>query len=223
MKYYPIFLDIKDKDCLVVGGGSVGIRKALILEKSGARVRLISARFSGEALLRLSESSIRFETKEYDSQDIKGMFLVFAATDGDELNRKIKKDAADLNIICNVADSPDLSDFLVPSIVDKGDLMVAISTSGASPAMAKRIRKDLENYFDSSYTRLLRLLKNIRKKLLKAGHAPDEHKKALSSLLDNNILELVRQNDEAAINAVLFQVFGKGYVCQELMSFIDDF
>ena len=218
MKYYPIFLDIKDKNCLVVGGGAVGIRKALTLEKCGARVRLISALFPDDVLSKLAGSTVRFETKEYEKRDIRAVFLVFAATNSDELNQKIKKDAADLNILCNVADSPDYSDFLVPSIVDKGDLMLAISTSGASPAMAKRIRKDLEIYFDDAYPRLLSLLRNIRKKLLKAGHAPDEHKKALSRLLDKNILDLVRQEDEAAIDALLSEIFGENYVCQELMS-----
>jgi precorrin-2 dehydrogenase / sirohydrochlorin ferrochelatase len=218
MKYYPIFLDIKDKECLVVGGGPVGIRKAFILKKCGARVNLISNVFSEDMLLKLSGSGIRFETKEYDSLDINGMFLIFAATNSDELNRKIKKDAMDLNILCNVADSPDYSDFLVPSVVDKGELTVAISTSGASPALAKRIRKDLELYFDESYNLLLRLLRNIRKKLLSSGHAPDKHKQALNTLLDKNILELVRHEDETAINAVLCEVFGKTYVYQDLMA-----
>ncbi len=217
MKYYPVFLDIKGKDCLVVGGGNVGARKAVTLEKCGAKVTVISDRFSS-GFDDLKRTGICFKKKEYEKEDVKGMFLVFAATNNADLNQQIKIDASRLNIICNLADAPDNSDFLLPSIVDRGDLILAVSTSGSSPAMAKRIRQDLENQFGVEYAQLLGLMGNVRKKLLSSGHAPDEHKEIFNTLIDKGILELIKANDEININAVLCDVLGSKYSYQDLVS-----
>lgn len=217
MRYYPIFLDMKDKKCLVVGGGPVGMRKALTLEKCGACVRVISERFAEEKD-GVKERSIVLVEKRYEKKDIEGMFFVFAATDNAGLNQEIKKDASDSRILCNVADAPRDSDFLVPSTVDRGDLIVAVSTSGTSPAVAKKIRQDLEGFLGPAYDRLLRLTANIRKKLLAAGHAPEEHRQAFSNLLDRGILDLIRAGDTTTINLILHEIFGKGYSYQKLVS-----
>ena len=217
MRYYPIFLELKDKNCLVVGGGPVGIRKALTLEKCGARVKVISERFL-QGTDGFSGTSIVFVEKKYEKKDIAGMFLVFASTNNADLNQEIKKDASASHILCNVADAPEQSDFLVPSTVDRGDLIVAISTSGTSPAMAKKIRQDLEGFFDPAYAGVLRLMGNIRKKLLSSGHGPDEHRQAFSNLVDRDILELIRKEDDITINSILHEIFGKGYIYQELVS-----
>ena len=217
MRYYPIFLDVKGKNCLVAGGGPVGIRKALALEKCGAHVKVVSETFSHGAE-EVKGTSILLIEKKYEKKDMQGMFLVFAASNHSNLNQEIKKDAADSHILCNVADAPDKSDFLVPSVVDREDLVVAVSTSGASPAMAKKIRKDLEFFFDPAYAKLLKLMGNIRKKLLSAGHAPDEHKKAFSNLIERGILESIRTGDEITVNLILKEIFGNGYTYQELVS-----
>lgn len=217
MKYYPIFLDIKGKDCLVVGGGAVGTRKAATLEKCGAKVTIISDRFS-PGFDDLEKTSICLEKKKYGKEDVKGMFLVFAATNNADLNQQIKNDASRLNILCNIADAPDNSDFLLPAIVDRGDLLLAVSTSGSSPAMAKKIRKDLEDQFGPEYAQLLCLMGDIRKKLLSSGHAPDDHRKVFHTLIDKGILELIKANDETNINEVLCDVLGRKYSYQDLVS-----
>jgi precorrin-2 dehydrogenase/sirohydrochlorin ferrochelatase len=217
MKYYPIFLDIQNKDCLVVGGGPVGVRKAVTLGKCGANVKIISDRFSVR-FDELEKLSICFEQKGYEKKDIKGMFLVFAATNNSDLNQQIKKDASLYNILCNVADKPDNSDFLLPSIVDRGDLVVAVSTSGSSPAMAKRVRQDLEQRFGPEYAKLLQLMGNIRKTLLLSGHNPDENKAIFYTLIDKGILEMIKANDKIKINKVLCDVLGKEFIYQDLVS-----
>lgn len=217
MKYYPIFLDIKGKDCLVVGGGAVGARKAATLEKCGAKVTIISDRFSS-GFDDLEKTSICLKKKKYGKEDVKGMFLVFAATNNADLNQQIKNDASRLNILCNIADAPDNSDFLLPAIVDRGDLILAVSTSGSSPAMAKKIRKDLEDQFGPEYAQLLCLMGDIRKKLLSSGHAPDDHRKVFHTLIDKGILELIKANDETNINEVLCDVLGRKYSYQDLVS-----
>ncbi|MBW2655554.1 MAG: bifunctional precorrin-2 dehydrogenase/sirohydrochlorin ferrochelatase [Deltaproteobacteria bacterium] len=216
MKYYPIFLDLKDKNCLVVGGGPVGARKAETLVKCGAKVTMISEYFSS-VCDDVKKISICIE-KKYEKKDVDGMFLVFAATHNADLNQQIKEDASRLNILCNVADASDSSDFLLPSIVNRGDLILAISTSGSSPAMAKRIRQDLDHQFGPEYAQWLRLMGNIRKKLLSSGHAPDDHKKIFHTLIEKGTLELMKANDEIKMNAVLGDVLGKEYTYEDLVS-----
>ncbi len=216
MKYYPIFLDMHGRDCLVVGAGPVGVRKAVTLEKCGASVKLISDAFSAR-FDELQKTSICFVKKRYEKKDVKGMFFVFAATNNADLNRQIKDDASLLNILCNVADAPDNSDFLLPSIVERGDLIVAVSTSGSSPAMAKRIKQDLENHLGPEYAQFLRLMGNIRKRLLSSGGAPDDHKAIFHALIEKGVLALIQANDDIKINAVLWDVLGKEYTYEDLV------
>ncbi|MCF6248552.1 MAG: bifunctional precorrin-2 dehydrogenase/sirohydrochlorin ferrochelatase [Desulfobacula sp.] len=216
MKYYPIFLDIKDKPCLVIGGGPVGARKAAMLEKCGAGVRVVSERFD-DSFGPLKKKGVCLGKKSYEKKDMEGMVLVFAATDKARLNQQIKSDAEAANIFCNVADGPDESDFILPSIVDKGDLILAVSTCGSSPAMAKQIRQELDDQFGLEYADLLKLMGAVRKKLLATGHAPDAHKKSFFALIENNILEWIEAGDINKINTILKDVLGDGYRYEELV------
>ncbi len=217
MKYYPVFMDIKNKHCLVVGGGNVGMRKAATLEKCNAKVKVISKQFSDE-FDNLQTESIEFKKKDYEKKDLKGMFFVFAATDNSDLNQKIKDDAERLNILCNMADAPDKSDFILPSIVDRGDLILAVSTCGSSPAMAKRIKQELEHSFGPEYAQFLTLMGNIRKKLLLSSHPPDDNKQIFHTLIDKGILRLIKANDEKAIDSILCDILGNNYSYKNLVS-----
>lgn len=221
MKYYPIFLDINDRDCLVVGGGPVGVRKAVNLEKCGANIKLISDEFSAR-FDELQKTSICFVKKRYEKEDVKGMFLVFAATNNADLNQQIKDDALEFNILCNVADAPDKSNFLVPSTVDRGKLILAVSTSGSSPALAKKIRQDLERQFGPEYSKMLQLMWKIRKMLLSSVHNSDDNKAIFYTLIEKGLVELIKSEDEKKINAVLHEVLGKGFTYQDLVSLRSD-
>jgi precorrin-2 dehydrogenase/sirohydrochlorin ferrochelatase len=214
MKYYPIFLDVQDRDCLVVGGGDVGTRKAMGLYRSGARVRVISKKFSQklEAI-----SGICLVCKSYEPSDLAMAFLVFAATDNKALNQQVREDATAREILCNVADAPDRSDFILPSIVERGDLVCAVSTSGASPALAKKIRKDLEQMLGPEYKDFLLLMANTRKKLLEEGHDPGAHKKIFTALVGKKIPELIAANDKTRIDLVLLELLGAGYEYERLV------
>jgi precorrin-2 dehydrogenase len=214
MKYYPIFLEVQDRDCLVVGGGAVGTRKAMGLFRSGARVRVISREFSQKLE---SISGISRVCKPYEPSDLDRAFLVFAATDNRALNQQIRQDAKARAVLCNVADAPDRSDFILPSVVDRGDLVCAVSTAGASPALAKKIRKDLEQMLGPEYTDFLVLMKNIRKKLLEAGHDPDGHKKIFKALVEKTIPALIAADDRTRINQVLAELLGPGYEYERLV------
>ncbi len=213
-------MDIRNRPCLVVGAGSVGARKAVSLAGCGARVRVVTQNppFSGERFE--NHENICIEIRKYDRADVCGMHLVFAATDSRELNLEIKKDAENLNILCNIADAPDLSDFIVPASVDRGDLVIAVSTSGSSPALARAVRQELEKQFGPEYAVFLTMMGSLRKRLLAAGHAPDEHKEVFRALVGENIPDLIRKGNETQINRVLEKILGPGFryddlVCKE--------
>ena len=130
MRYYPVNLDIKNRQCLVVGGGSVGTRKVITLLECGAIVRVVSPDLT-DKLYELSEKKIiNLQKRPYKSSDLDGMFLVIGATDDEELNWKINADAERQNKLCNIADRPEVCNFILPAIVQKDDLIIAISTSG---------------------------------------------------------------------------------------------
>ena len=217
MRYYPVCLDIQNRNCLVIGGGAVGTRKVMTLLKCGARVTVVSLEVS-EKLLKLADNgSIILEKRPYQASDIDNMFLVIGATDNETLNRQIHRDAEHLNTLCNIADRPEACNFILPSIVNRGDLMIAISTSGKSPAFAKMLRKDLEKKFGNEYAEFLTLMGEIRKKLLSEKHEPEAHKPLFEQLIARGLIEMIRGRKTEAINALLLEILGPGYDVEVLI------
>ncbi|MCP4114652.1 MAG: bifunctional precorrin-2 dehydrogenase/sirohydrochlorin ferrochelatase [Desulfobacteraceae bacterium] len=210
MKYYPVNLDINDRDCLVVGGGKVGVRKAKSLARCGARVTVVSQAFD-PALRESCPGAITLKRKAYQSKDLDGMFLVIGATDSRELNRAIAVDAREQGVLFNGADLPELSNFIVPAVVNRGDLTVAVSTSGNSPAFARKIKQDLEQQFGPEYQAFLSLMGRIRTRLLARGHAPDEHRRIFRKLINGELFDLVKGNDHEQIDHLLVDLLGKEY------------
>ncbi len=215
MKYYPVFMDIKDRVCLVVGGGSVGARKALGLARSGARVRVVSPCVT-QKLKAAQGEDLHLEARPYDPSDLDGVYMVFAATDNQELNRQIREDARLANILCNCSDGRDKGDFILPSVMTQGDLVCAVSTCGASPALSKKIRRDLELVFGPEYKTLLTLMANVRQKMLAAGHDPEGHKKILTCLVERDLISLISAGDFAGVDAILEELLGKGFLFSDL-------
>jgi len=149
---------------------------------------------------------------------MEGKFLVIGATDNEAVNEKISKDAADLGLLCNIADRPVACTFVLPAIVRQGDLMIAISTSNKSPAVARRIRETLEKQFGPEYTVLLTLMGAIRQKFMAQGKSPEAHKQKFERLLDEGLLEKVRENRIHEIDGLLKEVLGEGFIFEELMN-----
>ena len=217
MRYYPINLDIQNRNCLVVGGGSVGTRKVKTLLKCGAKVTVVSPVIS-ERLMELRKSApLRLKARPYRSADLEGMFLVIGATDNEPLNRQVSSDAESRNILCNIADRPAVCNFILPSIVQRDDLVITISTSGKSPALAKKLRQTLESQFDVEYGVLLELLGAIRKKLLSQAHQPEVHKPLFEQLINSDLIAMIRDDKIEEINKLLFEVLGDGFQFEELM------
>ncbi|SMD04683.1 precorrin-2 dehydrogenase / sirohydrochlorin ferrochelatase [Desulfocicer vacuolatum DSM 3385] len=214
--YYPVHLKVKGKTCLVVGGGKVGMRKARTLAKSGALVKMVSPRLM-DTIPRETADRISWISEPYTPEHIVGTTLVFAATDQRQLNRQIAADARSKGILCNIADDPDASDFILPAIVHRGDLILTVSTSGNSPAFAKKLRQDLEARFGEEYADFLLLMGKIRSRLLAQGHAPDRHKAIFSTLINEDLLGMIMENQTDKINHLLLSILGSGYTYENLM------
>lgn len=218
MKYYPVNLNIRDRLCLVVGGGAVGTRKVTTLLECGARVTVVSPEVSDRLVALLNEGRISLSQRHFKNSDLDGIFLVIGATNDETLNRKIHKNAENRGLLCNIADRPEICNFILPSVVRRGALTISVSTSGRSPAMAKKLRNELELQFGEEYSVLLQLMGAIRKKLLSQAHAPEEHKPLFESLLNAGLTELIRDNRRTEINRLLEDVLGTGYSYETLMT-----
>ncbi len=217
MRYYPVHLDIQNRNCLVVGGGSVGTRKVVTLLDCGALVTVISPRVSDQLRDFAISGSIKLKKRPYQTGDLDGMFLVIGATDDEDLNRQISNDADQLNTLCNIADRPEVCNFILPSIVQRDDLVITISTSGQSPAMAKKLRKILESQFGEEYGVFLKLMGAIRKKLLSRSHKPEAHKHLFEKLIAADLIGLIQKGKTAEIDDLLFEILGTGYKYETLM------
>jgi precorrin-2 dehydrogenase/sirohydrochlorin ferrochelatase len=217
MRYYPIYLDIKGKHCLVVGGGDVGTRKVTTLLDCGAHVTVVSPDATGHLQQLAENQTIRWFKRPYASTDLGGMFLVIGATSDQTINLKISSDAARIDKLCNIADRPEACNFILPSIVRRGDLVIAVSTSGKSPAFAKTLRKELEGRFGNEYAEFLHLMGKIRDKLLTEKHEPETHKPIFESLIEKGLIDLIRKNDVKKIDDMLRDALGDGFDSASLL------
>jgi len=217
MRYYPVNLDIKGRQCLVVGGGRVGSRKVDTLVQCGAVVTVVSAEVSPAVKQLADEKAILLKQRAYRASDVEGMFLVIGATDNETLNRQINADAERLNLLCNIADRPEICNFILPAIVRRGSFVMAISTAGKSPAFAKHVRKRLETQFGPEYGVVLELMGAIRSKLLAGAHEPEVHKPLFEQLIDGDLVALIKDQQIDRIDQLLERVLGPGYRYQQLM------
>lgn len=188
--YYPVFLDLRGRDCLVIGGGRVAERKALALLRAGARVKVISPSLTPRLGKESAKGGLRHIARRYRKGDLRGAFLAIAAVDSAEENRKVAEDAE--GVLLNVVDTPSLCSFIVPSTVKRGPLQIAISTSGASPAMAKAIRKELEALYTARLGRYLSALGEKRREVILGVADAGKRRKLLKPLASADVLKRLR-------------------------------
>jgi precorrin-2 dehydrogenase/sirohydrochlorin ferrochelatase len=217
MRYYPVNLDIRGRQCLVVGGGRVGARKVGTLLQCGAVVTVVSLTLVPRLSQLAAGKAIFLKQRPYQTEDLEGMFLVIGATDDEALNRRIHADAENRHLLCNIADRPQICNFTLPAIVQRGDFVMAISTAGKSPAFAKHVRQQLETQYGPEYGTLLDLMGAIRIKLLAEAHAPEAHKPLFEQLINGNLLALVKANQVVRIDQLLERVLGPGYRYDQLI------
>ncbi len=217
MRYYPICLDIQNRNCLVVGGGSVGTRKVMTLIDCGATVMVVSPDVTSTLNALAKNGMITIEKRPFQASDLAGQFLVIGATDNQKLNRQIQTEAERLGMLYNIADRPKACNFILPSIVNRGDLVIAISTSGTSPAFAKKLRLDLEKEFGNEYAVFLRLMGAIRKKLLTKNNEPEANKHLFEQLINSGLVQMIKNRKNTEINQLLFDILGEGYIFDKLI------
>ncbi|MCX6616237.1 MAG: bifunctional precorrin-2 dehydrogenase/sirohydrochlorin ferrochelatase [Acidobacteria bacterium] len=188
MRYYPAFLDVRGKRCLVVGGGGVAARKARALVAAGAMVRVVAPEISRE--LRRA-AGLECRQARYSARQLRGVWLVVAATDDPLVQQAVWRDAARRGLLCNVADVPARSNFMVPAVVRRGGLQIAVSTGGGSPALARRLRRELEKSVGREYAALLELLRALRPRVMAEVPAP-ERPRVFSAMVNSAALDLLR-------------------------------
>lgn len=187
--YYPAFINLSGKRCVVVGGGKVAERKVLSLLRSGANVVVISPAITNVLKKYKKKGKIKHIERDYKNGDIKDAFLVIAATSDEATNIRVSRDAP---FLVNVVDRPDLANFIVPSVVSRGPMTIAISTSGASPAMAKEVRKELEILYGKDFGRFLAFLKKLRKKVLQDISDNKQREMLLKRVASKEIFDILR-------------------------------
>lgn len=181
-------LRLEGKKVVVIGGGRVAERKVTGLLGTGPLITVISPQATDKLKGLASSGLIEWLEKSFSKEDIEGAFLIFAATNDNELNQSIKMAAGEQQLV-TIADDPDGSDFHVPSQIQRGRLSIAVSTGGASPTLARKIREQLENQFDEQYEEYLEFLFTSRQRILKEVKDPSRKGKVLTAIVNEEFLK----------------------------------
>jgi len=199
--YYPAILDIAGRGALVVGAGKVGEGKIANLVAAGARVKVVSLTATERIERWAGGGRIELELRAFEPADLDGHFLVVAATEDNETNVSVFTEAERRQMLCNVVDVTHLCNFILPSIVRHGDLAIAVSTGGASPALARRIRLALGQCYGDEYAIALRLLGSLRAELKARYPEPDHRKVVFERMVYSGFMDMVRAGDADGIEA----------------------
>ncbi|HEY9529413.1 MAG TPA: bifunctional precorrin-2 dehydrogenase/sirohydrochlorin ferrochelatase [Anaerolineales bacterium] len=206
--YYPVYIELRDQPCVVIGGGKIAEGKVEGLLAAQANVTVISPNLTAHLRELVEEKKITYLARAYQPGDLTGAFMVICATDQAEINHQVWQEASANRQLVNVVDDTPRCNFIAPSILRKGDLTIAISTSGKAPALAVRLKERLQRELGPEYERFLELAGDLREPL--ARHIPDfETRKALwYELVDSEILDVLARGDESAARAIISRVVG---------------
>jgi len=222
MSYYPILVDLSGRKAVVVGGGAVAERKIDTLLEYGAVVHVISRDLSPGLKDRLNNGDIALVSREYDDRYIEGAFMVIAATSDRDINQRVSEAAKSRNILVNAVDQPGECSFIVPSVIKRGDLLIAVSTSGKSPALAKRIRGTLADRFGTEYEYFLNIMARIRKQILSEDIPEDERGRIFHELVDSPILESIRKQDFSRAALELGRILGREFSLEDVIDYMKE-
>jgi precorrin-2 dehydrogenase/sirohydrochlorin ferrochelatase len=199
MRYLPILVDLAGRRCLVVGGGAVAARKAETLLAADARVTVVAPEI-GDELTRLAARDVRvaLERRPYRHGDLDGAALAFAATDDPDVQERVSRDGRASGVLVNAVDEPERCSFVMPAVLDRDPLLVAVSTSGASPALARRIRDDLAAALGPEYDAAVRHLAALR-----ARYRPGRpRQQAFVELVSGGLIEALRASDDERVRVL---------------------
>jgi precorrin-2 dehydrogenase/sirohydrochlorin ferrochelatase len=209
--FYPMFVDLEGRRCPVVGGGPVATEKAEKLLLHGAVVRPAPPALTDDLAAMVAAGAVaEHRARAYRPEDLDGCFLVIAATNLDAINRMVWQDAEALNLLCNVVDVPPLCNFIVPSIVRRGELALAISTGGASPVVAKHIRRELEESYGPEWEALVELLRDARDELKVRYPDMPSRRDAVERLMETDVVRRLAEGDDAGARDLAQRVLDIG-------------
>lgn len=200
MAKYPIFLELGSRRVVVIGGGTVAVRKVQTLLAAGARVVVVAERIDDMLTALCRNTDVELIKSKYSKNYLAGALLAIAATNNHPLNKQIYKDCQELEVLCNVVDVPELCDFFVPAVVKRGDLQIAIGTEGRCPAYAGHLRKKLEGIFTEQHGQFLAELEKLRKKIIQEVSNPADRKIILGQLADDESFEYFVENGSAKLH-----------------------
>ena len=203
MDYFPVFLDLKQRRCLLVGGGDVATRKGRLLAKAGAILRVVAPQISPELRDLVQQCQGEIHLREYQTTDVDDCVLAIAATDIDSLNQTISEDAKAKNIPVNVVDSPALCTYITPAIIDRSPLVIAISSGGESPVLARLIRAKLETLIPNSYGVLAQFASRWRERIKNRFADTDQRRRFWEKILQGPAAELVFNGQDAQADKLL--------------------
>jgi len=206
LKYYPVFWDITGKKCVVIGGGDVAARKVSRLLECGAKVCVVSPKLVAELACLKNDRLIEHVHDDYAREQLDGAALVIGATDDEKINAAVSRDAKASGIPVNIVDDPQKCDFILPSLVERGDLTIACGTGGASPALARHLREELENIYGEEYATLIDILGKLRSRMEKnAGLG----KLWFDGLMKAGLLDAIRHKDQSRVKKIVHDVTGE--------------
>lgn len=191
MEFFPVFLRISEQPCLLIGGGDVAARKAALLQRAGGRVTIVAPDLGPQCRALVEQGNAQHRNKSFSEDDLDGMRLVIAATDDRAVNERIAAACRARHIPVNVVDNPDLCTFVLPSIIDRSPVIVAVSTGGASPVLARLLRARLETMIPAAYGKLADLVGRYRTPVKQKFQRPQERRKFWEKVLQGPIAEMV--------------------------------
>jgi siroheme synthase-like protein len=221
MKTYPLFALIDGSPVLVVGGGAVGERKVLDLLAAGALVTVASPQVTPVLANLAEQGAIRHLAQEFFPELVEGMALVVGATDDLEVNAAISAAARSRGIFVNIVDQPELCTFIVPAQVKRGDLTIAVSTGGASPALARKIRERLEEVFGPEYGPYLELLQQVRQRLLAVRRGHPDNARIFSRLVAAPLPQVLERQDRHGLVRLLTEACGEVLDAGEIQALVE--
>lgn len=215
MAYYPIFLELKDRRCLVVGGGPIAQRKVEGLLAADASVTVIAPTLTRELQRLLTAGEIDCLQREYEEGDVKDYEMCMVATDDGAVNAQLFAEGKSHGVWVNASDDPVNCDFILPAVIRRGAITVAASTGGTSPALARRLREELEAYLTEEMPALADLLAEVRRDLRSRGITPDQE--VWQDAIDEELRVLLAQRKYRQAKTRLLKALGAGELVEELV------
>lgn len=215
MKYFPVFFDLNDKPCLVVGGGDVAARKASLLYRAGAKITVVSPELCESLQGRLASGEIIHVARRFETSDLSAVALIVAATDDQAVNRQISELAKARCLPVNVVDQPELCSFIVPSIIDRAPVQIAVSTGGASPVLARLLRARLETIIPAAYGRLASLMEEFRGKVKQQLGDEGKRRRFWEDVAQGSIAEMIFAGKEEAAREAMHKAVDEAAVSEE--------